>query len=167
MPTATNEFYQTLEKQLRALLSGERNPITNMSQFSAFIFANLGDLNWAGFYLREQGETMRLGPFQGELACTQIPLGKGVCGVAAEQGKTLRVDNVNEFDGHIACDSRSQAEIVVPLLSVAGELIGVFDIDSPSLARFSATDRAGIERLVAAFLELTDFSRFTIDLGCT
>jgi GAF domain-containing protein len=146
--------YPLLVAQLRALLAGERDFIANAAQFSAFVFQELSDLNWAGFYLA-RGEELVLGPFQGRVACVRIPFGRGVCGAAAAIGQTQRVENVHEFAGHIACDSASNSELVVPLFK-DGCLLGVFDLDSPSLARFSAADQAGIEQLVDVFVELTD-----------
>ncbi|MCZ4323627.1 Free methionine-R-sulfoxide reductase [Pseudomonas sp. 8BK] len=146
--------YPLLVAQLQALLAGERDFIANAAQFSAFLFQELSDLNWAGFYLA-RGEELVLGPFQGKVACVRIPFGRGVCGAAAATGQTLRVDDVHAFAGHIACDSASNSELVVPLFK-DGRLLGVLDLDSPSLARFSAADQAGIERLVEVFVELTD-----------
>lgn len=146
--------YPLLVAQLQALLAGERDFIANAAQFSAFLFQELSDLNWAGFYLA-RGEELVLGPFQGKVACVRIPFGRGVCGAAAATGQTQRVDDVHAFAGHIACDSASNSELVVPLFK-DGRLLGVLDLDSPSLARFSAADQAGIERLVEVFVELTD-----------
>jgi len=146
--------YPLLVAQLQALLAGERDFIANAAQFSAFLFQELSDLNWAGFYLA-RGEELVLGPFQGKVACVRIPFGRGVCGAAAATGQTQRVDDVHAFAGHIACDSASNSELVVPLFK-DGRLLGVLDLDSPSLARFSAADQAGIERLVELFVELTD-----------
>ncbi|WP_298188249.1 GAF domain-containing protein [uncultured Pseudomonas sp.] len=146
--------YPFLLAQLQALLADERDFIANAAQFSAFLFQQLSDLNWAGCYLA-RGEELVLGPFQGNVACVRIPFGRGVCGAAAATGQTQRVDDVHAFAGHIACDSASNSELVVPLFK-GGSLLGVLDLDSPSLARFSATDQAGIERLVEVFVELTD-----------
>jgi L-methionine (R)-S-oxide reductase len=146
--------YPLLVAQLQALLAGERNFIANAAQFSAFLFQELRDLNWAGFYLT-RGEELVLGPFQGKVACVRIPFGRGVCGAVAATGQTQRVDDVHAFAGHIACDSASNSELVVPLFK-DGRLFGVLDLDSPSLARFSAADQAGIEALVKVFVDLTD-----------
>lgn len=146
--------YPLLAAQLQALLAGERDFIANAAQFSAFLFEQLRDLNWAGFYL-VRGEALLLGPFQGKVACVRIPFGRGVCGAAAATGLTQRVDDVQAFAGHIACDSASQSELVVPLFK-HGRLLGVLDLDSPLPARFSASDQAGIEGLAAVFIELTD-----------
>lgn len=146
--------YPLLTAQLQALLSDERDFIANAAQFSAFLFQQLSDLNWAGFYLA-RGEELVLGPFQGKVACVRIPFGRGVCGVAAATGQTQRVEDVHAFAGHIACDSASNSELVVPLFK-DGNLIGVLDLDSPLQARFSAADQAGVERLVEVFVQLTD-----------
>jgi len=148
------EGYALLAAQLEALLADERDFVANAAQFSAFLFHELGDLNWAGFYLNK-GEQLVLGPFQGKVACVRIPFGRGVCGTAASSRQTQRVEDVHAFPGHIACDSASNSELVVPLVK-DGRLIGVLDLDSPSTARFSPDDQAGVERLVAIFLRLTD-----------
>ncbi|MBD8707009.1 GAF domain-containing protein [Pseudomonas sp. CFBP 13711] len=146
--------YRLLAAQLESLLADERDFIANAAQFSAFLFSQLDDLNWAGFYLN-RNEELVLGPFQGQIACVRIPFGKGVCGTAAQSRETQRVHDVHEFPGHIACDSASNSEVVVPLIK-DGKLIGVLDLDSPSVGRFSEEDQAGIERLAAIFLESTD-----------
>ncbi|MGE6791970.1 GAF domain-containing protein [Pseudomonas guineae] len=148
------EDYPFLATQLQALLADERDFIANAAQFSAFLFQQIGKLNWAGFYLA-RGEELVLGPFQGNVACVRIPFGRGVCGAAAATGQTQRVEDVHAFTGHIPCDSASNSELVVPLFK-GGRLLGVLDLDSPSLARFSVADQAGIERLAAVFVELTD-----------
>ncbi len=148
------ESYALLEAQLQALLADERDFIANAAQFSAFLFHQLAELNWAGFYLA-RGEELVLGPFQGNIACVRIPFGRGVCGAAAATGKTQRVEDVHAFPGHIACDSASNSELVIPLFKDA-RLIGVLDLDSPRTARFSEADRHGLERLAAIFLRLTD-----------
>ena len=148
------EGYELLAAQLEALLADERDFVANAAQFSAFLFHELGDLNWAGFYLNK-GEQLVLGPFQGKVACVRIPFGRGVCGAAASSRQTQRVKDVHAFPGHIACDRASNSELVVPLVK-DGRLIGVLDLDSPSTARFSPDDQAGVERLVAIFLRLTD-----------
>ncbi|MCU1716149.1 GAF domain-containing protein [Pseudomonas sp. 5P_3.1_Bac2] len=146
--------YPLLVAQLQALLSGERDFIANAAQFSAFLYQELPDLNWAGFYLA-RGTELVLGPFQGKVACVRIPFGRGVCGTAAASGQTQRVEDVHAFAGHIACDSASNSELVVPL-SKDGRLIGVLDLDSPRLARFTEQDQAGIEQLAQVFLDATD-----------
>jgi GAF domain-containing protein len=143
-----------LAAQLESLLADERDFIANAAQFSAFLYTQLDDLNWAGFYLN-RNEELVLGPFQGQIACVRIPFGKGVCGTAAQSRETQRVLDVHEFPGHIPCDSASNSELVVPLVK-GGRLIGVLDLDSPSLARFSEADQAGIEQLAAIFLNATD-----------
>jgi len=146
--------YRLLAAQLESLLADERDFIANAAQFSAFLYTQLDDLNWAGFYLN-RNEELVLGPFQGQIACVRIPFGKGVCGAAAQSRETHRVLDVHEFPGHIACDSASNSELVVPLVK-EGRLIGVLDLDSPSLARFSEADQVGIEALAAIFLKSTD-----------
>ncbi|MEB0041562.1 MULTISPECIES: GAF domain-containing protein [unclassified Pseudomonas] len=145
--------YRLLTAQLESLLAHERDFIANAAQFSAFLFSQLEDLNWAGFYLA-RGEELVLGPFQGQIACVRIPFGRGVCGTAAASRTTQRVRDVHEFDGHIACDSASASELVVPLIK-DGKLMGVLDLDSPSVGRFCEDDQAGVEQLVAIFLRLT------------
>ncbi|MEO9654192.1 GAF domain-containing protein [Marinomonas sp.] len=152
----TEEFYQQLDEQLAGLLSGERDLICNAAQFSAFLMQLVPDLNWSGFYF-SRGNELVLGPFVGKVACTRIPFGRGVCGQAAQTQQVQRIDDVHAFDGHIACDAQSAAELVIPL-RVAGELVGVVDLDSPVAGRFSADDEAGIERLVDTFIKATDFS---------
>jgi GAF domain-containing protein len=144
--------YDLLEEQLRALLAGEGDFIANAANFAAFVYYELSDVNWAGFYLAAPSGELVLGPFAGKPACSRLPAGRGVCGAAATRRETIVVDDVAAFDDHIACDIASRSEIVVPLV-VDGELRGVFDCDSPQLARFGEDDRAGIERLVHAFTE--------------
>ncbi|EJO93961.1 MULTISPECIES: GAF domain-containing protein [Pseudomonadaceae] len=146
--------YPLLAAQLEALLAGERDFIANAAQFSAFLFHELADLNWAGFYLVKDGELV-LGPFQGKVACVRIAFGRGVCGAAAASLQTQRVEDVHAFAGHIACDSASNSELVVPLVK-EGRLIGVLDLDSPSVGRFTEVDQAGIEALAAIFLAASD-----------
>ena len=148
------EGYELLAAQLEALLADERDFVANAAQFSAFLFHELGDLNWAGFYLNK-GEQLVLGPFQGKVACVRIPFGRGVCGVAASSRQTQRVEDVHAFPGHIACDSASNSELVVPLVK-DGRLIGVLDLDSPSVGRFTEVDQAGIEALAEIFLAASD-----------
>jgi len=148
--TSKAEFYAQVGVQLRSLLEGERDFIANAANFSSLLFYSLTDLNWTGFYLCKDGELV-LGPFQGRPACVRIAVGKGVCGTAAERRETVLVDNVHEFPGHIACDSASNSEIVVPLVK-NGELIGVLDLDSPSFARFDDQDARGLNDLVAIFI---------------
>ncbi|EWG10550.1 GAF domain-containing protein [Cytobacillus firmus] len=137
------ENYQLLIKQLSALLEGETNIIANLSNASALLNQFLERTNWVGFYLMEEGELV-LGPFQGLPACVRIPLGKGVCGTAAKQMETVRVEDVHQFPGHIACDAASQSEIVIPLVK-EGNLLGVLDIDSPEKNRFDELDQKYLE----------------------
>jgi GAF domain-containing protein len=144
--------YKLLQSQLSALLAGESDPLANASNFVALLKTALHDVNWLGIYVL-RGDELVLGPFQGLPACVRIPLGKGVCGTAAAKLATLRVDDVHAFPGHIACDAASRSELVVPLL-VDTALVGVLDIDSPSLARFSAADQKGVEDLCAAYCAL-------------
>jgi L-methionine (R)-S-oxide reductase len=148
------EGYALLKAQLESLLSDERDFIANAAQLSAFLYHQVADLNWAGFYLNRDDELV-LGPFQGQVACVRIAFGRGVCGAAAATLQTQRVEDVHAFAGHIACDSASNSELVVPLVK-DGRLIGVLDLDSPKLARFSVEDQQGIEALVEVFLRLTE-----------
>ena len=145
------EQYAQLADQARALLAGEPDRIANAANLSALVYHALPQLNWVGFYFFD-GTELVVGPFQGLPACVRIPLHKGVCGAAASTRQTQRVDDVDAFPGHIACDSASRSELVVPLVH-NGELIGVFDIDSPALARFDAEDQAGLEAIAAAFVD--------------
>jgi L-methionine (R)-S-oxide reductase len=144
--------YELLERQVRALLAGESDFIANAANFAAFVYHELPEINWAGFYLTTPSGELVLGPFCGRPACARLPAGSGVCGAAASQRATLVVDDVGAFADHIVCDTASRSEIVVPLV-IERELVGVFDCDSPKLARFTDADRAGIESLVAAFSE--------------
>lgn len=150
------ELYAELAGQLRAMLTGERDWLANLANASALIFQSLPGLNWAGFYLL-RGEELVLGPFQGKPACVRIAVGRGVCGEAVARRCSLVVADVLAFPGHIACDSASRAELVVPLIS--GErVLGVIDLDSPTPARFDEDDRRGCEDLVAVLLGATDFA---------
>ena len=142
--------YAELEKHLRALLQGERDFIANCANTTALLWHSLPDLNWVGVYRLVENELI-LGPFQGKPACVRIKIGKGVCGTAAASRKTVLVPDVHEFPGHIACDSASQSEIVVPLVR-DGQLLGVLDLDSPMLNRFDAADQAGLEKLAAVLM---------------
>ncbi len=146
------KLYENLVLQLRSLLAGERDFIANAANFASLLYHSLPDLNWAGFYFL-QDEELVLGPFQGKPACVRIAIGKGVCGVAAAQRETIIVANVHDFPGHIACDSASNSEIVVPLVK-DGRLLGVLDLDSPQYARFDDGDAEGLNRLVAEFMVL-------------
>ena len=144
------ELYVQLAEQARSLLAGERDFIANAANFSSLLYHSLPDVNWVGFYLLKEGELV-VGPFQGKPACIRIAIGKGVCGTAAERRQTVLVDNVHDFPGHIACDSESRSEIVVPM--VEGErLLGVLDVDSPLLARFTEEDAEGLNKLVEIFV---------------
>lgn len=140
--------YETVIRQLEALIEDESNLIANLSNASALLGQFLTDINWVGFYITE-GDGLALGPFQGLPACVRIPIGRGVCGTSAQTKETVLVPDVHEFPGHIACDAASRSEIVVPLLSGTGELIGVLDVDSPSVNRFDETDREYLERFAA------------------
>ena len=159
---STKPDYAMLVRQVDSILEGERDLTANAAQFSAFIYDTIGELNWAGFYLtcpakKGDGQELLVGPFQGKVACARIPFGRGVRGAAAAERRTMLVPDVHAFPGHIACDSASNAEIVIPLIK-DGVVLGVFDIDSPTLNRFSEEDQAGLEALVAAFMAATDFN---------
>jgi L-methionine (R)-S-oxide reductase len=152
--TSKSELYNQLAAQLSSLLAGELDLIANAANSSALVFHSLPDLNWAGFYFVKDNELV-LGPFQGRPACVRIGIGKGVCGTAAAKRVTTIVRDVHEFPGHIACDSASKSEIVVPLIK--GErLIGVLDLDSPVLGRFDDEDAIGLNRLVSALVESSE-----------
>lgn len=139
--------FSTLTKQAVAIIESEPNLIANLSNLSALLNMELEDLNWVGFYLMEK-DGLVLGPFQGKPACVRIPLGRGVCGTAANENRVQRIDNVHQFEGHIACDAASNSELVIPF-SIQGEVAGVLDIDSPSLARFSEKDEKGLTNLMS------------------
>ena len=141
----TATMYRDLESALPGLLEGETDAIANMANAAALLWETLPDINWVGFYRNVDGELV-LGPFQGRPACVRIPFGTGVCGAAAQTRQVQRIEDVHAFPGHIACDSVSNSEVVVPLVR-EGELIGVLDIDSPSHARFTEQDEAGCVRL--------------------
>ncbi|MBO9715274.1 MAG: GAF domain-containing protein [Pseudoxanthomonas sp.] len=144
--------YAQLLAQARALLHGERDRIANAANLSALVYHALPQLNWVGFYFYD-GTELVVGPFQGLPACVRIPLDKGVCGAAASSRRTQRVADVHAFPGHIACDSASRSELVVPLVRGDGTLVGVFDLDSPEPDRFDADDQQGLEAIAAAFVE--------------
>lgn len=144
--------YQLVEKQLRALLEGESNKIANLSNAAALLNQFLDRINWVGFYLVENNELV-LGPFQGLPACVRIPFGRGVCGTSASNKTTLRIEDVHQFPGHIACDAASQSEIVIPLINQDGTLLGVLDIDSPEKNRFDELDQEQLESFVTALVE--------------
>lgn len=145
------EQYATLAGQARALLHGEADAVANAANLSALVYHALPELNWVGFYFFD-GQELVVGPFQGLPACVRIPLHKGVCGAAASSRQTQRVDDVHAFPGHIACDSASRSELVVPLFKDE-RLVGVFDLDSPAPARFDATDQQGLETIARIYLE--------------
>ncbi|WP_133178181.1 GAF domain-containing protein [Shewanella decolorationis] len=143
------QFYESLNSQALALLEGEDDLVAAMANFSALLNDNLTELNWVGFYVMRV-EQLVLGPFQGKVACTRIPMGKGVCGTAAQTNQTQRVADVHQFDGHIACDSASNSEIVIPVRA-DGKVVAVLDIDSPIFDRFDEEDQKGLELLVKSF----------------
>lgn len=153
LPADKRAAYAELESSLRALLAGEHDRVANAANLAALLFWSLPQLNWAGFYFVEpdRGDLL-LGPFQGKPACVRIAIGRGVCGTAAARRETVVVPDVHEFAGHIACDSASRSEIVVPVVR-DGELLGVLDLDSPIPSRFDHTDARGLEALVRAFVE--------------
>lgn len=147
-------FYTELALQARGLMYGEKDLIANAANLSALLFNSLPEVNWAGFYFLKDGELV-VGPFQGKPACVRIGMGKGVCGTAAKTRETQRVADVNEFAGHIPCDSASRSEVVVPLVH-NGEVLGVLDIDSPVPDRFDADDQAGLENIAEIFVAALD-----------
>ena len=148
--TESNIDYSTLADQARGLLSVTTDPIANAANLSALIYAAVDRVNWVGFYFLKDDELI-VGPFQGKPACVRIVMGKGVCGTAASERRSQRVDDVHAFDGHIVCDADSRSELVVPLI-YNGDLLGVLDIDSPVKARFDETDQRGFEKLAAVFI---------------
>lgn len=145
-PEDKAHLYSLLQKDLLALVEGVREPIPNLANASALLWQGLQNINWAGFYLVD-GDRLVLGPFQGKPACIYIPAGKGVCGTAVAEDRTLRVDDVHEFPGHIACDSASRSEVVIPIRD-GKRIVGVLDVDSPLPARFDSLDQEGLEGLV-------------------
>ncbi|MFZ5656346.1 MAG: GAF domain-containing protein [Pseudomonadota bacterium] len=146
------EQYAQLLEQARGLMHGERDRVANAANLSALVYHALPALNWVGFYFHD-GTELVVGPFQGLPACVRIPLDKGVCGAAASTRQTQRVPDVHAFPGHIACDSASRSELVVPLVAADGSLVGVFDLDSPEPDRFDEDDQRGLEALARAFLD--------------
>ena len=151
--TAKRQLYARLADEAASLLAGERDLVANAANVSALLYHSLPDINWLGFYFYKDGELV-VGPFQGKPACVRIAMGKGVCGTAAARRETIVVPDVNAFPGHIACDAASRSEIVVPLIQ-DGQLIGVLDVDSPSLARFDDEDQAGLEALAKIWGQCT------------
>jgi L-methionine (R)-S-oxide reductase len=154
MNQSKTEFYRDLAAQLSGLLGDERDRIANAANMSALLFMSVPDLNWAGFYFMAGGELV-VGPFQGKPACVRIAVGAGVCGTAVVERRSIRVEDVHAFPGHIACDAGSESELVVPLFK-DGTIIGVLDLDSPRLARFDAEDQAGMEKLAEIFVMASD-----------
>jgi L-methionine (R)-S-oxide reductase len=151
------EAYREMNAQLAGVLAGESDGLANTANMAAILWQSLQDLNWAGFYFLRGGELV-LGPFQGKVACVRIAIGKGVCGKAAERRETVIVPDVSLFPGHIACDAASRSEIVVPMLQ-GGRLLGVLDLDSPSLARFDQDDAGGLAEAVGLLLRSSVLSR--------
>jgi L-methionine (R)-S-oxide reductase len=151
-----NAFYDTLIRDASALGDGERACLPLLANVSALLYQRLPSVNWVGFYLYQENDTLVLGPFQGNIACVRIPLGKGVCGSAAQQCLTIRVDDVHQFSGHIACDASTNAEIVLPII-IKGRCVGVLDIDSVQFSRFDERDQQGLQSLVTELaLQLSD-----------
>jgi GAF domain-containing protein len=145
-------LYRELAQQLGGLLSGEHDPIANAANTAALLFNTLPDLNWAGFYFLKSPDELVLGPFQGQPACVRIAVGRGVCGAAVEQRRTMLVEDVHAFADHIACDAASRSELVVPLVR-GDRVLGVIDLDSPLLARFTLDDQRGIEAVAEIYLK--------------
>ncbi|MBP2198000.1 GAF domain-containing protein [Erwiniaceae bacterium L1_54_6] len=155
-------FYEDLNRDARALLAGETSFLAALGNCSALLFERLEGVNWAGFYLLTEANTLVLGPFQGKIACVRIAVGKGVCGTAIAEEKVQRVEDVHAFPGHIACDAASNAEIVIPL-KVNGTLVGVLDIDSTVYSRFDSEDEAGLVALTDGLCEVlagSDIEKF-------
>ncbi|HEV7310058.1 GAF domain-containing protein [Ensifer sp.] len=150
-------FYRELTSQLDGLLHDERDFIANAANLSALIFDLVPDLNWAGFYFLRPNDELVLGPFQGKVACVRIKVGKGVCGSAVAEKRTMLVPDVHAFPGHIACDAASRSELVVPLIK-DGRVLGVLDLDSPVPGRFDSQDQAGFEALAAIYVAASDFA---------
>jgi GAF domain-containing protein len=158
-PASKSETYRQLLAELTGLFSGERDGIANLSNMSALIYSSLPMLNWAGFYLLREGGLV-LGPFQGRVACVRIALGQGVCGTAAQRRETTIVPDVHAFPGHIACDSASRSEIVIPMIR-KDRVLGVLDLDSPQLARFDQEDASHLNEAVALLLSSSDLALIT------
>jgi L-methionine (R)-S-oxide reductase len=156
---AKADAYRELLGQLAALFAGERDGIANAANMSALLYTALPNLSWAGFYFLREHQLV-LGPFQGKVACVRIPVGRGVCGTAAERRETVIVADVSAFPGHIACDAASRSEIVVPLIQ-HGQLKGVLDLDSAELARFDAQDREGLNAAADLLLQSSDLEMWT------
>jgi GAF domain-containing protein len=154
-PDAKRASYDLLVAQVRSLLEGERDWLSNLAQFSALVYQSVPGLNWAGFYMA-RGEELRVGPFQGKVACVRIPFARGVCGACASTREIQLVEDVHAFPGHIACDSASNSELVLPVV-VGGQLAAVFDLDSPLTARFDAQDSRGFAAAIAVLVDGTDW----------
>jgi GAF domain-containing protein len=154
-PQSKREAYELLGAQAQSLLQGERDWLANLSQLTALVYGSVPDLNWAGFYIAK-GDELVLGPFQGKVACVRIPFARGVCGACARTREIQIVQDVHSFAGHIACDSASRSELVLPLI-VDGELRAVFDLDSPSLARFDTVDAKGMASVLSTLVRGTDW----------
>lgn len=152
-----SDFYAELRDQLGALLSGESDPIANAGNTSSLLFHAMPDVNWVGFYFLQSEYELVLGPFQGKPACVRIAIGRGVCGAAVARGTSVLVEDVHAFPGHIACDAESRSELVIPLIRDGG-VFGVLDLDSPVAGRFDTDDQAGVEALVAIYVEKSDWS---------
>lgn len=150
-----NKFYASLNSQLEGLLSAERDWLANTANASALLFMVMEDINWAGFYLLH-GDELRLGPFQGRPACTRIPVGAGVCGTAVYSGEPQLVDDVHQFPGHIACDAVSASEVVIPLYTAGERCLGVLDVDSPRIARFTEADLLGLQAFTQVLLSASE-----------
>jgi len=146
------DFYRELAEQAASLVQGEPDQIANAANLSALLFEQMPDLNWAGFYFLRSPDELVVGPFQGKPACVRIKVGKGVCGTAVERKQSILVKDVDAFPGHIACDSASRSELVVPLIR-EGHVLGVLDLDSPIVARFDEDDQAGIEAIARIYVE--------------
>src|SRR5476649_800918 len=155
-PAAKRASYDLLVAQVRSVLEGERDWLANLAQFTALVYQSVPALNWAGFYMAH-GEELVVGPFQGKIACVRIPFERGVCGACARTREVQLVEDVHAFPGHIACDSASNSELVLPVVS-GGRLVGVFDLDSPSTARFDAEDARGFSAAVEVLEEGTDWA---------
>jgi L-methionine (R)-S-oxide reductase len=151
------EMYRELAQQLSSLLEGERDPIANTANTAALLYHSLPDLNWAGFYFLRDRDQLVLGPFQGKPACVRIVVGQGVCGTAVARRQSVLVTDVDAFAGHIACDSASRSELVVPLI-IGDRILGVLDLDSPLPSRFDEEDQAGIEHIAALCAAASDWS---------
>lgn len=162
-PQRKIEAYELLQRQWQALIAGERDPLANLAQFCALVFQSVPDLNWAGFYLR-QDKMLVLGPFQGRVACTRIDIGRGVCGTCAATRQVQIVPDVHAFPGHIACDSASNSELVLPLV-IEGRVVAVLDLDSPRLGRFDAHDAQGLAAMLETLIQGTRWQPWIFGAG--